>query len=673
MSMSSISHIKFVELLKSSINYSDHGLVSFFDETNMELLVPTKDKLHIYSFDKQTSSIHIKFKSTPINVKFSPDRKFVAVQYDASSVSFINVDSGTESNLPCKKNSKVLDYYWASFVTMFFVTSQGYEFYQSTTNGFKFVKEHRLAVSWFQYSTVNKFLVLAGTTNQLSYFSFRANSLQKAPKTLDIDTGEKRPITSNEIFIASLYQELYCVYVNYRKQELAFYKVTEQITKVSLTIHLPTPSPVRFHVIDNLLIMHVLDSIVISFVYDIRGHPSNIISTEEIEYLLAPPLPLQNDLRPEDIKFFQPNLIISQAKGTMSRVGVNLEALGENFGNSPLVAVEFLLRRVYGKAFLQKLLRALILEREKLVVLSAVFDKLNVILATMEVRTSENQQDSPPSSGTPIRNSLRRARNLTGSGMIQSFLRTSGDSPLNEAASSPQTLTHSHSAGSVAGWIDENSITDLAGTVAAGGLLGDDLNLPRKNAKGLLVVEQSDLYSYVFSSVEEDPNVGYKYLAAVLMEYIRSLHSLQIPVSHYVNSVMIRHLVRYGRYYQLHQFLQYHVVNDSLPVACQLLSLETTYPPAYQLALDMLKRLSSPSQIVEVLLVRTQVLAALRVVRTYKDEKLIKTSRLLEAAWATEDRMLFFTVYKYFEQRKEIVGEDCEPYKTHFHECFSLK
>lgn len=60
-------------------------------------------------------------------------------------------------------------------------------------------------------------------------------------------------------------------------------------------------------------------------------------------------------------------------------------------------------------------------------------------------------------------------------------------------------------------------------------------------------------------------------------------------------------MVRNKKWNQLHQFLQYHVVNDSTHVACQLLSLESVYPPVYQLALDMMKRLGAYEQIVEVL------------------------------------------------------------------------
>jgi hypothetical protein len=94
---------------------------------------------------------------------------------------------------------------------------------------------------------------------------------------------------------------------------------------------------------------------------------------------------------------------------------------------------------------------------------------------------------------------------------------------------------------------------------------------------------------------------------AVLTEYIRSLNFHHLAVEAFLNELLINFLVRNNRFYQLHQLLQYHVVSDSVHVACQLLSLETTYPPAYQLALDMLKRLQTHDQIVEVLLTKNQV------------------------------------------------------------------
>jgi len=78
-------------------------------------------------------------------------------------------------------------------------------------------------------------------------------------------------------------------------------------------------------------------------------------------------------------------------------------------------------------------------------------------------------------------------------------------------------------------------------------------------------------------------------------------------VYHYIYELVINLLVSNNRCYQLHQLMQYHVVRDSEHVACLLLSLVPKYPPAYQLAIDMLKRLGTYEDIVEVLLVKQQV------------------------------------------------------------------
>ena len=66
------------------------------------------------------------------------------------------------------------------------------------------------------------------------------------------------------------------------------------------------------------------------------------------------------------------------------------------------------------------------------------------------------------------------------------------------------------------------------------------------------------------------------------------------------------------RLYQLHQFLQYHVIQDSKPVACLLLSLESVYPHSRQMALDMMDRLGTAMlEIVEILLEQGKVITAL--------------------------------------------------------------
>lgn len=114
--------------------------------------------------------------------------------------------------------------------------------------------------------------------------------------------------------------------------------------------------------------------------------------------------------------------------------------------------------------------------------------------------------------------------------------------------------------------------------------------------------------------------------------------------------------------------------------ACLLLSLESFYPPAHQLSLDMLKvtalprlqvspaflpvvALTSPSyfqrlstandEIVEVLLSKHQVLAALRLIRGIGGHDNISARKFLDAARQTDDVMLFYTIFRFFEQRNQ--------------------
>lgn len=117
-----------------------------------------------------------------------------------------------------------------------------------------------------------------------------------------------------------------------------------------------------------------------------------------------------------------------------------------------------------------------------------------------------------------------------------------------------------------------------------------------------------------------------------------------------------------------------------------LLSLESTYPPAHQLSLDMLKvrkllythmhvqcmflpltadlersmrgfvcvfqRLSTANdEIVEVLLSKQQVLGALRFIRSVGAHDNISARKFLDAAQQTNDTMLFYTIFRFFEQR----------------------
>ncbi|KAL2778212.1 regulator of MON1-CCZ1 complex isoform 5 [Daubentonia madagascariensis] len=193
------------------------------------------------------------------------------------------------------------------------------------------------------------------------------------------------------------------------------------------------------------------------------------------------------------------------------------------------------------------------------------------------------------------------------------------------------------------------------------------------------VLDQSDVYTHVLSAFVEKKEMPHKFVIAVLMEYIRSLNQFQIAVQHYLHELVIKTLVQHNLFYMLHQFLQYHVLSDSKPLACLLLSLESFYPPAHQLSLDMLKRLSTANdEIVEVLLSKHQVLAALRFIRGIGGHDNISARKFLDAAKQTEDNMLFYTIFRFFEQRNQRLrgspnftpGEHCEEHVAFFKQVF---
>ncbi|KAJ7404491.1 hypothetical protein WISP_145511 [Willisornis vidua] len=135
------------------------------------------------------------------------------------------------------------------------------------------------------------------------------------------------------------------------------------------------------------------------------------------------------------------------------------------------------------------------------------------------------------------------------------------------------------------------------------------------------VIDQSDMYTHVLSVFTEKKEAPHKFTIAVLMEYIRSLNQFQIAV----------------------------------------------------------QRLSTANdEIVEVLLSKHQVLAALRFIRGIGGHDSISARKFLDAAKQAEDDMLFYTIFRFFEQRNQRLrgnpsftpGEHCEEHVTFFKQVF---
>jgi len=247
---------------------------------------------------------------------------------------------------------------------------------------------------------------------------------------------------------------------------------------------------------------------------------------------------------------------------------------------------------------------------------------------------------------------MHRAKTHRGRDQIESL-------NLNHNHTHTSPVARSFSANlSVSKMTRSSSRSENEGSSNAGKDLDLDETLPfhtkndPKKREYCTILEQEDIYTKVFCQLEELNVIDYKYLVAVVVEYIRCLNYQFIKVSSFIYELVIVLLVRNNKFYQLHQFLQYHVITDSFHVACQLLSLEKTYPPAHQLALDMLKR-TFPKHIIDVLLSKGQVIQALRFVKNQRYDILSESKRFFEIALQSEDPTVFFTVYNYFKREND--------------------
>jgi hypothetical protein len=146
-----------------------------------------------------------------------------------------------------------------------------------------------------------------------------------------------------------------------------------------------------------------------------------------------------------------------------------------------------------------------------------------------------------------------------------------------------------------------------------------------------------------------------QYAIAVLTEFLLSQQQHSLPTNAGIGTLALMLLGEQGSFYQMHQLVQFMLVPDSIELAMRLLSFEPKYPPAAELAIDMLQRLGpgAVETLMECLMRRGLLLAACRLLRSQR-MVLYPARRLLQAAFESGDATLFAAVYTHFEQRNEV-------------------
>lgn len=619
----------------------------FFDEANKQVFSVRKiegyTRVSVKGPDNQrVSRFDVLDKGHVASIKFSLDQKILAIQRTAKVVDFINFFQGSarkEYNQSCKsKSAQIIGFNWTGTNEIVFNTNQGLELYQvfPEKNCLKLIKSYSVQVNWFVYLADISLLLLSSTAsgNVMHPYYIKAGSVVRLPKfEVDIPpTTPQKPkqnaLLERDVTIACLYREVYVIILRTQSRthkirgektmgaEVVLYQLSgDRPTRKTFVLQLNTSGRFAVNTVDNLVIVHHQASKT-SMVFDIRLKG---VSDGQVTCLgpVLSPLSIQPYALEEE-----------SSNGPGERNVVQCELYSPNWivfqPNIIIDAKLGCLWSVYVR--LDPLLNMI---ADKTMLIDFLLQRSNAKGTILKVC----KEGLLPGCSCPLTmiSSIFDKLNK----VYQAFLEMEATSPQVDVSKSPRL----------------------------------------KPTRLLRVVDQEDMYREVFSPVMAQKNINSKFMVSVLIEYIRSLNELQITVQYCIHELLINILVQNKRYYQLHQLLQYHVISDSKHLACLMLSLERNYPPAYQLALDMLKRLSTANeQIVEILLSKGQLLPALRFLRTIVNEDSASPRKFLEAAINTGDSTLFFTVFKFFEQRNRklrgdpmfVPGEHCEQFVIMF-------
>ncbi|XP_061522944.1 regulator of MON1-CCZ1 complex [Phycodurus eques] len=639
----------YLELCDNLVQFENASSVNnvFFDEANKQVFAVRSGGATGVVVkgpdDKSSVAFRMEDKGEVKCIKFSIGNKILAVQRTSKSVDFINFIPDyphTEFTHECKmKNANLLGFCWTNWNEIVFVSDLGIELYQvfPDKRGVKLLKSHSLNVNWYQYCPDTAVMLLSTTVqaNVLQPFAFRSGSVSKMSK-FEIELPvvpkpAKLSLSERDVAMATIYGQLYVMYLKHHSRsansgsaEVVLYHLPrEGACKKTHVLKLNTTGKFALNIVDNLVVVHHQSSQT-SLMFDIKLKESDsAISTHQ------PVLPARS-IQPCRIPLSGPAVVPSQLPVPCQLYSSSWSVFQPDIIISASEGYLWYLRVKLSPTV--KLLH----DKSKLMdFLLRRSDCKMVILSVCSQLVEGKQRGSLP--------------------VVASVF-----DKLNQVYKDFLEAEQSYSAAAE------------AGPTRGGGA-------HKRPIRSQAVIDQSDMYTHVLSAFTERKGASHKLTIAVLMEYIRSLNHFQISVQHYLYELVIKTLVQHNLFYMLHQFLQYHVLTDSKPLACLLLSLESTYPPAHQLSLDMLKRLSTANdEIVEVLLSKQQVLGALRFIRSVGAHDNMSARKFLDAARQTGDDMLFFTVFRSFQQRNQRLrgnpafnpGEHCEDHVLHFTRVF---
>lgn len=582
--------------------------------------------------------------------------------------------------------------------------------FNSESKSLQLVETKRLTVSWYVYTHESRLLLLASGMQCKTFNGFQLSSagiirLPKFDMVMAKSEANSKPVLAAEdIFIITVYGRIYCLHVDRVARLLQSYRFYRDavVQQGSFPIY---SSKVAVSVVDNVLLIHQVEAKVV-ILYDIfadsrapisaplplllRGFSRSNSSamrlhredngSSESSVVNGSDVAIYGD----DWTFLVSDLICDVSSQCLWKIHLDFEAISASSSDVPSI-LEFLQRRkldaTKAKHLCLSMARTAILEHRPVSMVAKAIDVLvssytnsiktgNCVKATKPEKTSSSGVPNATSPGLSVDDSVSRVDALGKSIKHESTAGLDDDlrgRPLtfsdsdSEDSSGSEPIRTSSNGHNVDGRADKKK---LMGGETSGGVmpssslqsehfgLGNNLlnvNASEQQESQLTspAISPDEMYSLIFSPVEEEMVGDPSYLVAIIVEFLRSANLEKVKVLPNINVLTVQLLARGELYAELGLFVINKILEPSKEVALQLLESGRQNSQTRKLGLDMLRQLSLHHDYVQLLVQDGYYLEALRYARKHKVIT-VRPSLFLEAALASNDSQNLAAVLRFF-------------------------
>jgi hypothetical protein len=560
----------------------------------------------VKSPNKQQKTFVLEDKGPILSIKFCWSQQILSIQRNASSLDLHNFDSSGQIDpveytlVPKNKNSPIYSFLWTGPSELVTVSELGLDIYSVVPGKklVKYVRSSNTSVSWAITCPDNCMIVASSKqeTNSLQVWSIRNGSIVKLPS---IETGAGKLIREKEVSVVNVYGKAFICICDKEEEivkSLKLYSTENDQINLSHSLNFDgINGPLGIQTLDNLILVHSL-----------QGSSTHIFDIAVTG--------VRN--QKEGSLYYDHLSVLGKTSLTSASSSSNTYSCdfgGNDMSYSPTWVV-----------FLPNI----------------IVDARNGQLLTVSLKIKR------AISGNAVALCNFLLHRHSGKQQVLAHLKSCLADPsvsLDNFSMMLQEIWRAY-----CGHQNPSDQTLLYCNTMVG-CYGKKLEGSAVAVQASVILDQAELYTAVFVPAEQN-GVNLCRIQAVIVELLLSLAVYKLKPRQFVLEMFINLAVKTQQFYQMHQYIQYGVITDSKHLACIILSLENVYPPARQIALDMMSRLGAAEELIEICLAEGKVVEALNLARETGLSDTISASKYLEAS-KDLDPLTYFNVFSFFEER----------------------